>query len=61
MKPYYLLPIDFTRIADHEVVVNEFGDMLVLPIGSVAKAIVFGKPTWCIRNVGPGTITLRPE
>ena len=39
MKPYYLLPFDFTRIAGHEVVVNEFGDMLVLPTGSVEKIV----------------------
>ena len=39
MNPYYLLPFDFTRIADHEVVVNEFGDMLVLPTGSVEKIV----------------------
>ena len=39
MKPYYLLPFDFTRIANQEVLVNEFGDMLVLPEGSVDKIV----------------------
>lgn len=39
MKQYYLLPFNFTRIANHEVLVNEFGDMLALPNGSVDKII----------------------
>ena len=39
MKNYYLLPFDFTHIANHEVLVNEFGDMLVLPDGSVDKIV----------------------
>ena len=39
MKNYYLLPFDFTRIANHEELVNEFGDMLVLPDGSVDKIV----------------------
>jgi len=39
MKNYYLLPFDFTRFANHEVLVNEFGDMLVLPDGSVDKIV----------------------
>lgn len=36
---YYLLPFDFTRIAEHEVLVNEFGDMIITPIGTVDKIV----------------------
>lgn len=36
---YRLLPFDFTRISNHEVLVNEFGDMLVVPDGTVQNII----------------------
>lgn len=36
---YYLLPFDFTRISNHEVLVNEFGDMQVVPDGTVQKIL----------------------
>ncbi|MBQ9639654.1 MAG: His-Xaa-Ser system radical SAM maturase HxsB [Bacteroidales bacterium] len=39
MRNYYLLPFDFTRVAHHEVLVNEYGDMLVLPQGSVERIV----------------------
>ena len=38
-RPYYLLPFDFTRISGHEVLVNELGDMLICPQGSVRKIV----------------------
>jgi len=31
---YYLMPFGFERVADKEVLVNELGDMLVVPIGT---------------------------
>lgn len=36
-KPYFLLPFDFTEIADKEVIVNELGDMIISPKGTVQK------------------------
>lgn len=36
---YHLLPFDFTRIAGQEVLVNEFGDMFVAPMGTVDKIV----------------------
>lgn len=36
---YSLLPFYFTRIADHEVLVNEVGDMLAVPTGSVRRIV----------------------
>lgn len=44
MEEYYLLPFDFTRIAGKEVVVNEFGDMLVVPQGTVDKIVARSLP-----------------
>lgn len=38
-KPYYLLPFDFTEISGKEVLVNELGDMMISPIGTVQKII----------------------
>ena len=32
---YYLLPFDFTRVAGKEVIVNEVGDMMIVPNGTV--------------------------
>lgn len=36
---YYLLPFDFTRISGKEVLVNELGDMLIAPNGTVQKIV----------------------
>lgn len=36
---YYLLPFKFTRIGDHEVFVNEVGDMLHAPIGTAEQIV----------------------
>lgn len=36
---YSLLPFTFTRISEKEVIVNELGDMMIVPIGTV-KSIV---------------------
>lgn len=36
---YYLLPFDFTRVADKEVLVNEVGDMLIVPDGTVEDLV----------------------
>lgn len=38
-KSYYLLPFDFTEISGKEVLVNELGDMIVSPKGTVQKII----------------------
>lgn len=38
-KPYFLLPFDFTEISDKEVIVNELGDMIISPKGSVQKIV----------------------
>lgn len=38
-QPYYLLPFDFTEISGKEVLVNELGDMIVSPKGTVQKII----------------------
>lgn len=38
-KDYFLLPFDFTRIAGKEILVNELGDMIVSPEGTVQKII----------------------
>ena len=39
MKRYALLPFNFTRISGKEVLINELGDMLITPIGSVQKIV----------------------
>ena len=39
MNNYYLLPFNFSRISGREVLVNEIGDMLIVPSGTV-NAIV---------------------
>lgn len=36
---YALLPFNFTRIAGHEVLVNEVGDMLIVPKGTVKDIV----------------------
>ena len=36
---YFLLPFDFTRIAGKEVIVNEFGDMMIVPDGTVGRIV----------------------
>lgn len=36
---YNLLPFTFTRIAQHEVLVNEVGDMLVVPLGTTSLIV----------------------
>ncbi len=38
-QPYYLLPFRFQRINRKELIVNEFGDYLLLPKGSVERII----------------------
>lgn len=38
-QPYYLLPFDFTEISGKEVLVNELGDMIVSPKGTVQKIV----------------------
>lgn len=38
-KSYYLLPFDFTEISGKEVLVNELGDMIVSPKGTVQKIV----------------------
>lgn len=38
-KPYFLLPFDFTEISDKEVLVNELGDMIISPKGTVQKIV----------------------
>lgn len=38
-KGYYLLPFDFTRISGKEILVNELGDMIVSPEGTVQQII----------------------
>lgn len=38
-KPYYLLPFDFTEISGKEVLVNELGDMIISPKGTVQKIV----------------------
>ena len=36
---YHLLPFYFTRVADKEVLVNEVGDMMVVPTGTVESLV----------------------
>lgn len=38
-KPYYLLPFDFTEISGNEVLVNELGDMIISPKGTVQRIV----------------------
>ena len=38
-KEYYLLPFDFTEISGKEVLVNELGDMIISPKGTVQKIV----------------------
>lgn len=38
-QPYYLLPFDFTEISGKEVLINELGDMIVSPKGTVQKIV----------------------
>lgn len=40
MTKYYLLPFRFTTIAGHEVLVNEVGDMLTAPMGTVKQVVM---------------------
>ena len=40
MTKYYLLPFRFTTIAGHEVLVNEVGDMLTAPMGTVKQIVM---------------------
>ena len=44
-NPYYLLPFYFRQLGDNEILVNEVGDFLVVPLGT-AKRIV-GKDIKC--------------
>ncbi len=45
-KEYYLLPFRFLRISnEREILVNEIGDFLVVPIGTAAR-IIEKKVTW---------------
>lgn len=39
MKKYKLLPFTFSRIASKEVIVNEVGDMLAVPYGTVQSVV----------------------
>lgn len=39
MNQYYLLPFRFTRINDHELLVNEFGDFIIASLGTVERII----------------------
>jgi len=39
MKKYALLPFNFTRLSGKEVLINELGDMLISPIGTVQKIV----------------------
>lgn len=36
---YHLLPFDFTSISGKEVLVNELGDMIISPVGTVQKIV----------------------
>lgn len=36
---YHLLPFDFTRVSDREILVNEIGDMLIVPLGTIQKIV----------------------
>lgn len=38
-RQYYLLPFDFTEISGKEVLVNELGDMIISPKGTVQKIV----------------------
>lgn len=38
-RQYYLLPFDFTKISGKEVLVNELGDMIISPVGTVQKIV----------------------
>lgn len=39
MKKYELLPFNFTRLSEREVLINELGDMLITPIGTAQKIV----------------------
>lgn len=39
MKKYALLPFNFTRLSRKEVLINELGDMLISPIGTLQKIV----------------------
>ena len=39
MRSYILLPFSFTRLSGKEVLVNEVGDIIIAPIGTVAKVV----------------------
>lgn len=39
MKKYALFPFNFTRLSGKEVLINELGDMLISPIGTVQKIV----------------------
>lgn len=38
-KKYHLLPFDFTRVAGKEIMVNEIGDMMIVPTGTVQNVV----------------------
>ena len=38
-RPYYLLPFDFIELSGKEVLVNELGDMIISPEGTVQKIV----------------------
>lgn len=38
-RAYYLMPFDFTNISEKEVLVNELGDMVISPKGTVQKIV----------------------
>ena len=39
MKKYELLPFNFTRLSEREVLINELGDMLITPVGTAQKIV----------------------
>lgn len=39
MKKYELLPFNFTKLSEREVLINELGDMLITPIGTAQKVV----------------------
>ena len=39
MKKYALLPFNFLRLSEKEVLINELGDMLITPIGTTQKIV----------------------
>lgn len=39
MKNYELLPFNFTRLSEREVLINELGDMLITPVGTTQNIV----------------------